>query len=717
MSPAADPPREPGRRRLRPSDLGRMLLSWATGSLALVVASWLLPGLQASSVLDLVAVAAVVSVFGLLVRPVLASVASAIGWLAVAVVAVVGQAIVMQLVLVFVPSVEAESFWTLVAATWIASLVSTILTWLVSAGTDESFTTALLRYGRRGVTVADPEVDGIVFVQLDGLPYPVARWALQSGTMPTLRRWLDDGSHELREWTVQTPCTTPASQQGILMGTIEGVPAFRWYDRELGRVLVANRPADAAVIEARASTGRGLLADRGVSVSNLFSGDAERSMMTMSQVGLTRGSRDTRRTVARFVLRPDGFTRSFFRTLAEVARERFEARQQRRRKVVPRVVRPWTFALLRAVTNGVLRDLNTAVVAQEMLRGTPSVYVDFVDYDEVAHHAGCNRLESLGVLEALDEVLRQLETVARAAPRRYHLVVLSDHGQSQGPPFAEDGRSLAELCAALTSADVAALDASVESWGPVEALLDDLAGNRTPGAGSAARATAERTATLAGVSAGDDLVVLGSGNLGLVYAREPERLLLEDIEERWPALVPGLVADPGVGFVSVLSRDHGPVVIGRDGFRRLEDGTGEGDDPLAPFGTHAAAGMLRCTSMPSAPDLYVNSTLDTSTLEVKAFEGLVGSHGGLGGWQDSAVLVVPTALETPDDHVHGADALHRVLVGFLEQAGQRQAPWEEGLSPRGRRAEPATSPAAPPGSRTPGAGPRRPAAGRRPTPG
>ncbi|WP_457208551.1 alkaline phosphatase family protein, partial [Nocardioides sp. P5_C9_2] len=526
-------------------------MSWVTGSVALVVATWVLPGLEATSYADLFAVAAVVSLFGLLARPVLASVAAAIGWLAVAAVAVAGQAVVMLLVLRVVDSVHATSFWTLVAATWIASLVSTVLTWLVSAGTDESFTTALLRYGGRGQTVADPEVDGVVFVQLDGLPYPVARWALQSGTMPTLRRWLDDGSHELREWTVQTPCTTPASQQGILQGTIDGVPAFRWYDRELGRVLVANRPADAAVIEARATSGVGLLADRGVSVSNLFSGDAERSMMTMSQVGLTRGSRDTRRTVARFVLRPDGFARSFFRTVAEVVRERFQARQQRRRDVVPRVVRPWTFALLRAITNGVLRDLNTAVVAQEMLRGTRSVYVDYVDYDEVAHHAGCNRIESLRVLQALDEVLRHLEIVARAAPRRYHFVVLSDHGQSQGPPFAERGHSLAELCATLTSADVAAMDANVESWGPVEALLEDLSGS--PGTQPAARATAHRAAARGRVGEGDDLVVLGSGNLGLIYVREPKRLLLEDIDERWPALVPGLAADPGVGFVSVLS--------------------------------------------------------------------------------------------------------------------------------------------------------------------
>ena len=85
-----------------------------------------------------------------------------------------------------------------------------------------------------------------LFVQLDGVPFPVLQWAVQSGCVPHLRRLLASGDYVMRPWTVQLPCTTPASQQGILHGTIDRIPAFRWYDRELGRVLVANRPADAA---------------------------------------------------------------------------------------------------------------------------------------------------------------------------------------------------------------------------------------------------------------------------------------------------------------------------------------------------------------------------------------------------------------------------------------------------------------------------------------
>ena len=673
--------------RLRVSDLARMALAWAISSLALIAADRLLSGLSATSPWRLVEVAAITGVFGILVRPLLVTVATAIGWLAVAAIAITGQAVAMHFALLVVSGIQTSSFWTLVAATWIAATVGTFLTWLFTAGTDDVFATALRRFGQKRVSIPDPEVEGAVFVQLDGVPFPVAQWALQSGTMPTLRRWVDSGSHRLQEWTVQLPCTTPASQQGILHGTCAGVPAFRWYDRQLGRILVANRPADAAIIEERASTGRGLLADDGVSISNLFSGDAPTSMMTMSKVNLGRGSKETRQTVARFVVRPDGFARSVSRTTVEVVRERFQARQQRRRNVVPRVHRSWTFAFLRAASNGVLRDMNMAMVGRQMLRGARSVYVDFVDYDEVAHHAGGNRIEALEVLKSLDQVLSVLEAVARDAPRRYHFVILSDHGQSQGAPFEERyGRSLGTLCSELTSEDVVSLEENVESWGRVESVVDDLAGDASIGGQTAARA-ATRMQSRSGPDEGSatpgDLIVLGSGNLGLVYAREPQRLLLEEIDERWPRLISGLAASPGIGFVAVLSGEHGPVVIGPDGHRRLRDAFVSGVDPLSAFEPHAAWAVLRAVEMPEAPDIYVNSAVDSATLEVSAFEDLVGAHGGLGGWQDRGLLIAPSHLMGRASEIRGAEQLHGILVSILERLGQRsQLPRPTGMAHR-----------------------------------
>ena len=113
-----------------------------------------------------------------------------------------------------------------------------------------------------------------MFIQLDGVPAPLLENEIRSGNIPTISRWVRSGTHTWTEWTARVPSTTPVSQAGLLHGNNDGIPAFRWYDRELGRLLVANRPEDAAIIEARVGNGRGLLADDGVSISNLFSGDA-----------------------------------------------------------------------------------------------------------------------------------------------------------------------------------------------------------------------------------------------------------------------------------------------------------------------------------------------------------------------------------------------------------------------------------------------------------
>jgi hypothetical protein len=76
--------------------------------------------------------------------------------------------------------------------------------------------------------------------------------------------------------------------------------------------------------------------------------------------------------------------------------------------------------------------------------------------------------------------------------------------------------------------------------------------------------------------------------------------------------------------------------------------------------------------MPESPDLYVNSLVDATTLDVAAFEDLVGAHGGLGGWQDRGMLLVPTELASClPEHVEGADELHRTLVRMLRHCGHR----------------------------------------------
>jgi hypothetical protein len=133
-------------------------------------------------------------------------------------------------------------------------------------------------------------------------------------------------------------------------------------------------------------------------------------------------------------------------------------------------------------------------------------------------------------------------------------------------------------------------------------------------------------------------------------------------------------AHEGIGFVAALDSAGVPWVLGEKGRVRLDTRKVIGQDPLEPYGNHAARMLRRAVVMPEAPDLYINSRVAGVTLDIAAFEPLVGAHGGLGGWQDRAMLLTPRALADvlPTERIEGADRLHAVLVAMLRAVGHRK---------------------------------------------
>src|SRR5207247_5404851 len=89
----------------------------------------------------------------------------------------------------------------------------------------------------------------------------------------------------LTEWETDLSSQTGASQAGILLGSNEDIPAFRWVEKETGRMMTSSKPADCAEIERRRSTGVGLLRNGGASRGNLLSGEAEHLILTCSRIG------------------------------------------------------------------------------------------------------------------------------------------------------------------------------------------------------------------------------------------------------------------------------------------------------------------------------------------------------------------------------------------------------------------------------------------------
>ena len=93
-----------------------------------------------------------------------------------------------------------------------------------------------------------------------------------------------------------------------------------------------------------------------------------------------------------------------------------------------------------------VRDLIVSGVLTDIMRGRPAVYATFSSYDEVAHHSGLERADTLEALRKLDDKFGHIELACQYAPRPYEIVVLSDHGQTQGATFKQrNGYGLDEL--------------------------------------------------------------------------------------------------------------------------------------------------------------------------------------------------------------------------------------------------------------------------------
>ena len=308
---------------------------------------------------------------------------------------------------------------------------------------DTWYRNVVRRQVRRSEAGVESDVPGVLFLEIDGLAHDVLKRAIRDGNAPTLGRWLRE-SHRLERWETDWSSQTGACQAGLLHGSNDDMPAFRWWEKDRGAAIVTNHPRDAEELERRRSNGRGLLHADGASRANILSGDAVHSMLTMSTV--LRRRRPIGRDYAAYFARPYAVARTLMLAVVDYARERRAAAEQRRRDVQPRIHRSRAYALVRAYATVVQRDLQVAAVIGDVLAGRPVVYTTFLAYDEVAHHSGVERRDALEVLTRVDRADRAHRAARADAPRPYELVVLSDHGQSQGATFLQRyGLTLEEL--------------------------------------------------------------------------------------------------------------------------------------------------------------------------------------------------------------------------------------------------------------------------------
>lgn len=684
--------------------LARHLIVWSVEALVLIAIASRVPGIKVTGFLDALLVIVILATINALVMPVLFRFAARIRAVFFPFITFALNGAALLTLDGILPNWHIASLVVSGIVAGILTVVSTFLGSLLAISDDHAWQRFSLgpmraKYLRRSESIEN--TPGFIFLEIDGLAEPVLREAIERGYAPTMASWLAAGTHRLDHWECDLSSQTGASQAGILHGNNENMPAFRWYDKKLGRVIVSNHFRDTAFLQERHSNGDGLLVDGGASRGNLFSGDAPDALFTFSTL-LNRKQRGTEQYLL-FYANLYNLARTIALFIADVVREVIARIWQLMRRERPRVSRGGLYPLVRAATTSLLRELNTFTVAGDMLRGVPAVYTTYLAYDEVAHHSGIARGDTLRVLRDLDRDIGRLAMVAAEAPRPYHLVVLSDHGQSQGETFLQHYgctlQTLVEESISAPSPPVAPGRAfgsteSDEGWQTLSALLTDVLARdeKTPrlvrralrkqrsdvdGAIHVGPEDQERSLTgspdgQAGPSAGspsNDVVVLASGCLGLIsFPGWRHRMHLEEIEDAFPALVPALLNHPGIGFIVVATADRGALVLGGEGVYVLDEDRWVGKNPLDGYGENAARHLRRASAFDNAPDILVNCRLDPSTGEIGAFEELVGSHGGLGGPQAHPFLLHPVDLDPGPEPIVGAQTVYRIFKRWLAES-------------------------------------------------
>lgn len=620
------------------------------------------------------------------------------------------NSIIFYIATYFIPHVYVGfyGFWQVPI---VMAIVTTFMSNITHTNDFDDYLHSILKYALKQKT-SQKEYKGVLMLEIDGLSINTLKKAMDKNLMPTLKSWLDNSTHVLKEWETDLSSQTGASQAGILHGNNENIIAYRWVEKENdNRIIVSGKLSDAPEIEKRISNGKGLLVN-GISIANMFSGDSKISTLTSSQLeGLKRIYNRTLNTI---FIDSFNFQRIFVLFLWDILLELKSQVVHDIKNITPKLRRTIVYAAVRAGANVVLREVTTEILTSEILTGEiDTAYATYMGYDEVAHHSGVEDEDVWGVLKKIDLQFSRLISAIEMSDRDYDLVILSDHGQSKGATFKQKyGFTLGNYVRRLLPRDLKVfrneynIDHFRDAIIPenkqlknikerVENIRDDLFDDdgsiqnvkkeieeikpdiifeneqfknlRQKYSNSLEYITSHETKQLSSEKAKDsELIVLGSGNMGLIYLTQwKERLNYEEIVMLFPELLPGLVNHPGIGFILVNSISNGGMVIGQNGIYYLDNDEIVGENPLEDFGINAAKHLKRQNSFDNMPDILVNSFYNAKTDEVCAFEELIGSHGGLGGNQTKPFILYPSQWQDPGELI-GAESIYKFLKKEIE---------------------------------------------------
>src|SRR5512136_389273 len=646
----------------------RLLILWAIDAVAMWFTITLLPGVTVTAAyVGAVAAAAalLLAVINLFLRPIILLLALPLGFFVTFGVGFLVNALSILIVARVLPDFHVAGILSAFIAGLVFSLINTIITGVISVDDEDSFYQGVVERlaARQPFKDKDLSTRGLVMMEIDGLSYHHIQKALAEGYMPNLKQMIDEDGYELSRVDCGLPSQTSACQAGIMFGDNDDIPAFRWYDKDKQKLFVSG--ADASLINERYAKGNGLMRG-GSSINNLLSGDAEKSILTAANFKTGTSDEKKRRAedIYLLALNPYFLMRVVVLLIGDVILELWQGWQQNRKKVEPRMNRTHKFyPFVRASMTVLMRDVSSYLLTLDIVRGSPSIYLTWPGYDEVAHHSGPWTTDAFKTLRQYDRVIGRIkDIIERKAPRPYDLLILSDHGQSFGHTFLmRYGYSLKDFVKRYVPEGTSIGQTTGGDDGTLQlaSMAGELQNVQEQGVGgSAGKAIVKQAskyadrATTAQLAAGElttptQITVCGSGNLGQIYFDlYPRRIKQNELDAAYPGLIDALVKHEGIGVVVVADEAGVPIALGKNGQRNLHTNKVTGSDPLKMYGDpdHRAAQVGRVADFAHVGDIMVLSTVYPDGT-VAAMEELIGSHGGMGASRPMRSCCIPATCK------------------------------------------------------------------------
>lgn len=496
-----------------------------------------------------------------------------------------------------------------------------------------------------------------IIVQIDGLSYFALRRALRLRFMPFISSLLHSETHKIARFDCGLPATTPAFMAGLMYGKNDNIPGFRWYDKKKKRFFIMKSLIDVEKVESEISKDGGIL-EGGSSYCTIFTGGAKESVFVVSRlyelkryikVGIIPA-------ILLVLFNITVILRIFLSLFLDLFAELKEYILQIVRGEILRSETP--FIPIRLITNVLLREVSTTLAEVDIYRGVDSIYIDYVGYDELAHHRGPFSISSLLTLFSIDRDIKRLFRAIKKSGNRYDVYILSDHGQVPTLPFKNvRGESFDDyLIKEMLETKI------VQAKGHIEVLrnqrllsfinyLQSIRQSLPPGFGFIADELLRRISKRVkednpqiDVDDLNQIFLLPTSDIShLYFNRFSERLLDEEIDRYYPKIKKIILQEGNIAAIAYMSRDgvvvetlRGRALI-RDG--RLEDVRGSLSDFFSLLYSNIERDIERLVRMENSGDIVIFSGRYRG--RVLDFQDELGGHGGPYPEEQSSFIIFP----------------------------------------------------------------------------